>query len=135
MDDAPRSLASLPWSMDLNELLTEAATNRESAACLFTIESHIPADARKGYSALVIAYTRDGEPVTIFDDGAALLLVKSGGIDAARAAAGRVISQMHRLGLERTLRAGVVAIDNAPQTVVSRARDVVATAQPGAVAG
>ncbi len=128
-------MATLPWSTDLRSLLAEAANCDQGAACLFAIEDGIPEAARAGYAALVIAYARDGEPVTIFDDGAALLLIKNGGVASARIAGERIMSEMHRLGLQSTLRAAVIGVDGQPDTLADRVREVVKGGSPGTVTG
>ncbi len=136
MDETPtaRAMATLPWSTDLRSLTAEAATCDDGAACSFVINSDIPIAARAGYAALVVAYTRDGEPVTIFDDGSALLLVRDGGLISGRVAAERILAQMTKLGLAATLRVGVVSIDHQPDSLARRARAAAESAAPGSVA-
>ena len=65
--------------------------------------------------------------------GAALLLVRDGGIAAGKSLAGRVIAQMRRLALDQTLSAGVALIDGDPSQAIAAARDAAASAAPGQV--
>lgn len=112
---------SLPWATDLDSLLASANDHPDASCCLFTVESVIPLEARAGFAALVLAYGRDGEPVAILDDGTALVLVTSGGLDAAKVVATRVLDQMARLGLSTTLRAAVAPVAGDPSTLLARA--------------
>lgn len=127
-----RLFSQMPWSATRNEF--EAAAREVGpggACCVFAIDAGIPAQARPGYAALIIAYARAEEPVTIFEDGSAALLIKEGGVDAGKAAAARVIGQLRRLNLETTLRAGVAALGDDAAATIREAR----AAADGAPAG
>ncbi len=87
-------ISQLPWAVGHDRFLAAAgAVTGEGACCLFVIDEAIPASARSGYAALVIAYARANEPVTILEGGAAALLIRDGGVAsgqvAARACSGR----------------------------------------------
>ena len=69
-------VSQLPWAVGHDRFLAAAeAITGEGACCLFVIDEAIPASARSGYAALVIAYARANEPVTILEGGAAALLI------------------------------------------------------------
>ena len=68
-----------PWATTASWPRPRAVTG-EGACCLFVIDEAIPASARSGYAALVIAYARANEPVTILEGGAAALLIRDGGV-------------------------------------------------------
>jgi hypothetical protein len=132
---AHQSLAQLPWQVPYEALLREAADVRDAGAiAVFVIDDQIPAAARSGYAALVMAYAREHEPVAILDDGTAVLLVREGGVNAATIAASRVLAQIRRLSLQDTLRAGVAPLANDPGVSVERARATAATGTAGEVA-
>ncbi len=126
------SAATLPWQVSREELFRSAGeVARGGALVVFVIDDSIPKRARGGYAALVIAYARADEPVTILDDGGAALLVRDGGVTSGRVVAERVLEQMRRLALERTIRAGVAALDGAPEAVLDRAHAAAAAAEAG----
>jgi hypothetical protein len=107
-----RDVSLLPWQVTLDEFNRAAAEVTEGGACcVFVIDDAIPEAARSGYAALVIAYARADEPVCILGDGTAAVLVRSGGVDSGEIVARRVLDQMRRLALDKTLRAGVSALD------------------------
>jgi hypothetical protein len=128
--------AQLPSAVPLGELLTAADQSGDSAAfCVFApSDSVAPAD-RRGYAALVIAYSRFEEPVAILDDGACLLLIREGGLPAAANAARRVLAQAGRLGLARQLRVGVAAIVDGADGALRAARGLAGSGPEGEVAG
>ena len=113
----------LPWAVTRQEFTREASEVGESGACcVFIVDDSIPTRARTGYSALVMAYARSAEPVTVLTGGGAALLIREGGTDAARIAAARVIEQAGKLGLEHTLRAGVAMLEGDVDAAILRAR-------------
>ena len=128
-------VSQLPWAAGHKRFLAAAeGVNGDGACCLFVIDDSIPAKARAGYAALVIAYARADEPVTILADGAAALLIREGGVQSAQIAARRLIGLMDRLGLQETLRAGVAALGSDVDAAIDQARDAAVGAPPGEVA-
>lgn len=130
-----RPISQLPWAASWEAFAREAlASGPETACCVFAIDSAIPAQARSGYAALVIAYSRADEPVVILEDGSAVVLIKSGGTTSGEIMARRVLAQMSKLALDRTLRAGVAAVDDGDvDRALERARATAATADPGGI--
>jgi hypothetical protein len=130
-----QSMSQLPWQATLDEFTRAAADVTEGGACcVFVIDDSIPASARSGYAALVIAYARADEPVCILNDGGAALLVRSGGVESGVVVARRVLEQMRRLALEKTLRAGVSALESDAAHALEAAKAQAASAAPGEVA-
>jgi hypothetical protein len=130
----PRTISLLPWQVTLAEFTQKAhEVAPDGACCVFVVEPSIPQAARGGYASLVMAYSRADEPVCVLDDGAALVLVRDGGIAAGKSLAGRVIAQMRRLALDQTLTAGVALIDGDPSQAIAAARDAAASVAPGLV--
>ena len=128
-------ISQLPWAVGPERFI--AAGRRitgDGACCLFLIDESIPASARPGYAALVIAYARANEPVTILAGGAAAILIADGGVTAADAVARRLINQMGKLGLAETLRAGVAGLGDGVEPALDRARALAAGAAAGEVA-
>ena len=133
-DLQPRSLTALPWSTDLPDLLEQAKEAGDTAACcLFAVAESIPQEARNGYAALIIAYTRDGEPVSLFDDGSALLLIREGGLEAGRAVGRRILAQLDRLGLAKTVSAAVAEVGPDAGETLSTLRKRASSLTPGEV--
>lgn len=131
----PQSILMLPWQVTLDEFSRAASAITDGGACcVFVIDDGIPASARSGYAALVIAYAREDEPVCILEGGAAALLIRSGGVESGRVVANRVMEQMKRLGLRETLRAGVKALDGEVRPALDGARQEAVAAAPGAIA-
>jgi hypothetical protein len=131
----PASLSQLPWAVTRSEFERAAAeVEQDGAVCVFVIDDSIPKDARSGYAALVIAYARADEPVLILEDGGAALLIRDGGTAAGEVAARRVLNQMRRLALNRTLRAGVVSLAGDPDAAVRAARNAAENGSAGEVA-
>jgi hypothetical protein len=127
-------LGSVPWSVSLQEFRAAAADVADNGACcVFVIDDAIPPRARGGYAALVIAHARAIEPVTIFEDGTAALLITEGGVDSGEIAARRIIGKAGTLGLETTLRAGVVALTGDMDAVLKLAREAAGKAPAGGV--
>ncbi|MBV9101077.1 MAG: hypothetical protein JOZ46_01095 [Candidatus Dormibacteraeota bacterium] len=127
-------LSQLPYQVTHQEFLRTAGSVAEGGACcVFVIDDAIPAAARAGYAGLVIAFARADEPVYIPDDGSATLLIRAGGVDAGRIAAGRVIGQLRRFALHQTLRAAVAPLDADADAAVARARAAAESAPPGDV--
>ncbi|GAC1576638.1 MAG: hypothetical protein NVS3B18_10460 [Candidatus Dormibacteria bacterium] len=127
-------ISQLPWAVGHDRFIADgSAITRDGACCLFLIDESIPAGARSGYAALVIAYARANEPVTILEGGAAALLIRDGGVRSGDVAARRLIAQMSKLGLAETLRAGVVSLDDGVEVALGRARELAAGAAAGAV--
>ena len=128
-------ISQLPWAVGHDRFLAAAgAVTGEGACCLFVIDESIPASARSGYAALVIAYARANEPVTILEGGAAALLIRDGGVASGQVAARRLLQQMSRLGLQETLRAGVAPLANGVDAALASARDLAMGAAAGEVA-
>ncbi len=127
-------VSQLPWEAGHERFIAAAgAAGEEGACCLFVIDASIPASARSGYAALVIAYARASEPVAILEDGAAALLIRSGGIASGQVAARRLLLQMSRLGLQDTLRAGVAPLDGGLTVAIAQARALAAGTDAGDV--
>lgn len=130
----PRTISILPWQVSLAEFTEKAAEVREDGACCaFVVDPSIPRAARGGYAALVMAYSRADEPVCVLDDGAALVLVREGGIASGKALAERVLVQMRRLALDLTLTAGVALIGDDPSQSVSEARAAATSVPAGQI--
>ncbi len=130
----PRTLSLLPWQVTLAEFTQKAGEVKgEGACCAFVVDPSIPQAARGGYASLVMAYSRNDEPVCVLDDGAALVLVRDGGIASGKALAERVFVQMRRLALDLTLTAGVARIGADPGQSVTAARAAAASVLPGQV--
>lgn len=128
--------AQLPAAVPLSELLTAAEQSGDDAAlCVFSPDETVEHGDRRGYAALVIAYTRFEEPVAILDDGACVLLIREGGPSSASACARRILAQADRMGLASRLRVGVAAILDGAGQALHAARDQAATGVPGEVAG
>jgi hypothetical protein len=128
--------AQLPSAIPLGELLAVAQQAGEDAAfCVFAPDDSIELADRRGYVALVIAYTRFEEPVAILDDGCCALLIRDGGTSAASAAARRILTQAARLGLASQLRVGVATILGSPDAALRATRAEAAGCAPGAIAG
>ncbi len=131
----PRPLAQLPWAVTHAEFARAAGEVKSGGACcVFVIDGSIPREARSGYAALVIAYARADEPVLILADGGAALLIRDGGTAAGEVVARRVLTQMHRLALERTLRAGVAPLGGDCDACIEAARATAERAAAGDVA-
>jgi hypothetical protein len=128
-------ISQLPWAVGHDRFLSAAAAlTGGGACCLFVIDESIPASARSGYAALVIAYARANEPVTILEGGAAALLIGDGGVMAGQTAARRLLKQMGRLGLQDTLRAGVAPLLTGVDDAIASARALAVGAAAGEVA-
>jgi hypothetical protein len=128
-------ISQLPWAVGHDRFLAAAgAITGEGACCLFVIDEAIPASARSGYAALVIAYARSNEPVTILEGGAAALLIREGGVASGEVAARRLLTQMSRLGLRETLRAGVAPLFGGVDDALAQARALASGASAGEVA-
>jgi hypothetical protein len=128
-------ISQLPWAIGHDRFVAAAgAVTGEGACCLFVIDEAIPASARSGYAALVIAYARANEPVTILEGGAAALLIRDGGVASGVVAAKRLLKQMSKLGLQQTLRAGVSPLNGAVEEVMAGARELAVGAGAGEVA-
>lgn len=123
----------LPWFSSATAFL-DAAANVESdgACCTFVVDPSIPARAREGYAALVMAFTRTNEPVAIVD-GAAVLLITAGGTGAAQIAAQRVLDQLAKLNLEQTLRTGIAALTSDINATLQKARHIAERSPIGAI--
>lgn len=128
-------ISGLPWQVSRTDFIA-AAREVESggACCMFVIDASIPQAARSGYAALVIAYARAEEPVCIFSDGSAALLIRDGGVESAQVVARRIFEQMKRLALEGTLRAGIAALDDDPAATLDAARAAAEGADAGGTA-
>jgi hypothetical protein len=128
--------AQLPAAIPLSELLHVAEQAGEDAAfSVFAPDDSVELADRRGYVALVIAYTRFEEPVAILDDGCCALLIRDGGTSAASAASRRILTQAARLGLASQLRVGVAPIHDSPEAALRAARIEAASGEPGAIAG
>jgi hypothetical protein len=123
----------VPWSATQAEFLA-AAREASGAACLvFVIADSVPQTARAGFAQLIIAYARENEPVTVSADGTSALLIRDGGMEAGRVVAERIFTQMRRISLETTLRAGVAPLHGDPDTAVKVAKNLAEAADPGKV--
>jgi hypothetical protein len=130
----PRTMSLLPWQVTMAEFTQKAAeVSAVGACCAFVVDPSIPQAARGGYASLVMAYSRADEPVCVLDDGAALVLVRDGGIASGKALAERVLAQMRRLALELTLTAGVALIGGDPGAAVTAARAAATSVAPGQI--
>lgn len=128
-------ISQLPWAIGHDRFVAAAdAVTGDGACCLFVIDETIPASARSGYAALVIAYARANEPVTILEGGAAALLIRDGGVASGVVAAKRLLKQMSKLGLQQTLRAGVAPLRGGVDGAIETARDLAASGDAGEVA-
>jgi hypothetical protein len=108
------ALPHLDWSTKLDDLLSQAENTTDGTLCVFAVDEQIPITARTGYAALVMAYTRESEPVAILEDGSAVLLTIEAGAVGGNAVANRVFAQLDKLGLRQTVRAGVATLGEAP---------------------
>jgi hypothetical protein len=127
-------ISQLPWAIGYDRFVAAAgAVTGDGACCLFVIDEAIPASARAGYAALVIAYARANEPVTILEGGAAALLIRDGGVNSGVVAAKRLLKQMSKLGLRETLRAGVSSLDGGVEEAIASARELAVSAAAGEV--
>lgn len=128
-------ISQLPWAIGHDRFVAAArAVTGDGACCLFVIDEAIPASARSGYAALVIAYARANEPVTILEGGAAALLIRDGGVGSGVVAAKRLLKQMSKLGLQHTLRAGVSSLGDGVEGAMATAKKLAAGAGAGEVA-
>jgi hypothetical protein len=135
-------MSSLPWAsqlptaVPLSVLLGAAMEAGDGAAlCVFAPDGTVEPGDRRGYAALVIAYTRFDEPVAILDDGCTVLLIRSDGVSGANAAATRILDQAGRMGLASRLRVGVAGIQGAPADALRSARSRADIGRPGQIAG
>jgi hypothetical protein len=127
-------ISQLPWAIGHDRFVAAAAAvTGEGACCLFVIDETIPASARSGYAALVIAYARANEPVTILEGGAAALLIRDGGVASGLVAAKRLLKQMSKLGLQQTLRAGVSPLSEGVDRAIKAARELAVHGAAGEV--
>jgi hypothetical protein len=130
----PRTISILPWQVTLTEFTRRAGDlGTDGACCVFVVDPSIPQAARGGYASLVMAYSRADEPVCVLDDGAALVLVREGGIVSGKALAERVLAQMRRLALDLTLTAGVTLIGDDPTQAVAAARSAAESVAAGEI--
>jgi hypothetical protein len=129
-------VAQLPSAVPMRDFVAaanEAAS--DAAVCVFVPDDTVEPQDRRGYAALVIAYSRFEEPVTILDDGCTALLIRDGGLLAGAAACRRILNQAARMGLESRLRVGMALIAGDPATALRSARSNAAKGEPGAIAG
>ena len=128
--------SQLPSAVSLRDLLAAAREAAEDAAvCVFAPDHSVEHGDRRGYAALVIAYSRFEEPVAILDDGCTALLIREGGVSSASAVAGRILAQAGRMGLAARLRVGVAAITESAEAALHAARAQADTGEPGRIAG
>ena len=124
----------LYWGTKLSDLLAEAANAPEGALCVFAVDKQIPMTARSGYAALVMAYTREAEPVALLEDGSAVLLTIEAGATGGNAVANRVFAQLDKLGLRETVRAGLATLGSgSAEQTLERARTAAGQADAGGV--
>lgn len=127
-------VSHLPWQVSREDFLAAAReVGPDGACCTFLIDASIPQSARSGYAALVIAYARAEEPVHIFTDGSAALLIRDGGVESGRVVARRIFDQMRKLSLEGTLRAGIAPLGSDPAGALNASRKAAETADPGGI--
>ena len=131
MSDAP--LPQIPWSSTEAEFLAAARGAGDAACLVFVIAESVPQSARTGFVQLIIAYARATEPVTVSADGTSALLIREGGMEAGRVVAERIFTQMRRISLGSTLRAGVAPLHGDPKTAVGVAKGLAEAADPGKV--
>jgi hypothetical protein len=126
--------AQLPAAVPVDDLVAEAVTiGAASACCVFAADGVAYAE-RRGYAALVVAYSRDGEPVAVLEDGAAVLLIRQGGVAAAATVAKRILGQAGRVGLDQEMRVGVAGLGEDPRAGIAAAREAARTVSPGRIA-
>ena len=129
-------VAQLPSAVTMRDFVAAAMEAGDDAAvCVFCPDDSVESQDRRGYAALVIAYSRFEEPVTILDDGCTALLIRDGGVDAGAAASRRIVAQAARMGLESRLRVGVALVDRDPALALRSARRSAAAGLPGQIAG
>ena len=129
-------VAQLPSAVPMPEFLAAARDAAEDAAvCVSAPDDSVEPQDRRGYAALVIAYSRFEEPVTILDDGCTALLIRDGGAHAGTAACQRIVAQAARMGLESRLRVGLALTGGDPATALRAARSNAARGVPGEIAG
>ena len=128
--------AELPSAIPLRDFVTAATSaGVDAAVCVFAPDDTVEGHDRRGYAALVIAYSRFEEPVAILEDGCTALLIRDGGLGAAAAAARRILAQAGRMGLNAHLRAGLALVGARPEQALRTARSAAVDSAPGAVAG
>jgi len=129
-------VAQLPSAIPVRDFLAAATEAADDAAvCVFAPDDVIEPQDRRGYAALVIAYSRFEEPVTILDDGCTALLIREGGVSAAGAACRRIVAQAARMGLDSRLRVGLALVAGDAATALRSARTNAAKGSPGDIAG
>ncbi|HEV7678012.1 MAG TPA: hypothetical protein VGQ42_05555 [Candidatus Dormibacteraeota bacterium] len=127
-------VAQLPSAVPVRDFMANAIESAPDAAvCVFAPDDSVHPGDRRGYAALVIAYSRFEEPVTILDDGCTALLIREGGTAAAAAACRRILGQASRMGLESRLRVGIGLIAGAPDLALRAARSAAAANAPGEI--
>lgn len=126
--------AQLPSAVSLDELLTSALPHTDGQACCVFAADGVDLAARRGYAALVLAYARRDEPVAVLEDGAAVLLVRDGGVPAASVVARRVLAQAARVGLDAELQVGLAPLGTDPAGGLRSARAAARRAGPGGIA-
>lgn len=126
--------AQLPSAIPLRELLVVArGLETDAALCVFAPDDTVEPADRRGYAALVIAYTRFDEPVAILEDGCCALLIREGGASAATAAARRILTEAGRVGLASRLRVAVCPVLDTAEDALLSARQGAASTAPGEV--
>ncbi|HXA30195.1 MAG TPA: hypothetical protein VN193_15770 [Candidatus Angelobacter sp.] len=129
-------VAQLPSAVPMRDFAGAASEAADDAAvCVFAPDDVVEPQDRRGYAALVIAYSRFEEPVTILDDGCTALLIRDGGLAAAAAACRRIVAQAARMGLESRLRVGLALVAGDPGMALRLARTNAAKGLPGEIAG
>jgi hypothetical protein len=129
-------VAQLPSAVPMREFVAAAIeAAADAAVCVFAPDDVVEPQDRRGYAALVIAYSRFEEPVTILDDGCTALLIRDGGLAAGTAACNRIVAQAARMGLESRLRVGMALVAGDPATALRIARSSAAQGLPGQIAG
>ena len=129
-------VAQLPSAVPLRDFLAAAAEAADDAAvCIFAPDDGVEPQDRRGYAALVIAYSRFEEPVAILDDGCTALLIRDGGLLGGAAACRRIVAQAARMGLESRLRVGVALVAHDAATALRNARTFASKGMPGEIAG
>lgn len=128
--------SQLPTAVPLSVLLAAAMEAGDDAALLvFAPDDAVERGDRRGYAALVVAYSRFEEPVAILEDGGTVLLIRTGGVAGAHAAATRILTQATRMGLASRLRVGVAALHETPADTLRTARSRAEIGRPGQIAG
>lgn len=128
--------SELPWTMTNDEFddAVREADEHECACCVFYVDDEVDMDTRRAYAAMIIAYTRAGEPITVLPNGSAVLLITNGGAASGGVAARRIMKQLSGVEQSSRIRVGIAAAGHNSDSIVVRAQKAALMAQPGGVA-